>query len=56
MAFGAFIIGDEILSGRRSDGRLARLIELFGVRGLKLARARYVGDDSARGYVWQEKG
>ncbi len=48
MAFGAIIIGDEILSGRRSDKHLAKLIELLGARGLKLAWARYVGDDGAR--------
>ncbi len=48
MNFGALIIGDEILSGRRSDKHLAKLIELLGARGLKLAWARYVGDDFAR--------
>lgn len=48
MAFGALIIGDEILSGRRSDKHLARLIELLGARGLKLAWARYVGDEFGR--------
>lgn len=48
MAFGAIIIGDEILSGRRSDKHLSRLIELLGARGLKLAWARYVGDEPAR--------
>ncbi|NMG44899.1 competence/damage-inducible protein A [Aromatoleum toluvorans] len=47
MAFGALIIGDEILSGRRSDKHLAKLIELLGARGLRLAWARYVGDDAA---------
>jgi molybdopterin-biosynthesis enzyme MoeA-like protein len=48
MAFGALIIGDEILSGRRSDKHLTRLIELLGERGLKLAWAHYVGDDGVR--------
>lgn len=48
MAFGAIIIGDEILSGRRSDKHLSKLIELLGARGLKLAWARYVGDEPAR--------
>ena len=48
MAFGAIIIGDEILSGRRGDAHLSKLIELLAVRGLKLAWARYVGDDAAR--------
>lgn len=48
MAFGALIIGDEILSGRRQDKHLVKLIELLGARGLKLAWARYVGDDRPR--------
>lgn len=45
MNFGALIIGDEILSGRRTDKHLAKVIELLGVRGLKLSWARYAGDD-----------
>ena len=40
MKFAALIIGDEILSGRRSDKHLAKLIELLGARGLKLSWAR----------------
>jgi len=48
MAFGAIIIGDEILSGRRTDKRLPKLIELLGARGLKLGWARYVGDEPER--------
>lgn len=48
MAFGALIIGDEILSGRRSDKHLVRLVEILCARGLKLAWARYVGDDRPR--------
>lgn len=48
MNFGALIIGDEILSGRRSDKHLSRLIELLAARGLKLAWARYAGDDPVR--------
>ncbi|MFT3759396.1 competence/damage-inducible protein A [Thauera sp.] len=48
MNFGALIIGDEILSGRRSDKHLAKLIELLGARGLKLSWARYCGDDFER--------
>ena len=43
--FGALIIGDEILSGKRQDKHLARLIGLLGERGLALSWARYVGDD-----------
>lgn len=45
MNFGALIVGDEILSGRRSDKHLAKLIELLGARGLKLSWARYCGDE-----------
>lgn len=43
--FGALIIGDEILSGRRADQHLAKLIALLGERGLALSWARYVGDE-----------
>ena len=45
MKFGAIIIGDEILSGRRADKHLAKVVELLGARGLRLAWARYVGDE-----------
>jgi len=47
MEFGAIIIGDEILSGRRQDKHLGKLIELLGERGLKLSWVRYVGDHPA---------
>ncbi|TSE34695.1 competence/damage-inducible protein A [Tepidimonas charontis] len=43
--FGLIIVGDEILSGKRQDKHLARVIELLGARGLRLSWARYVGDD-----------
>lgn len=46
MSFGAVIIGDEILSGRRQDKHLPRLIGLLAARGLELAWCRYVGDDA----------
>lgn len=48
MAIGLIIIGDEILSGRRSDKHLAHCIELLTARGLQLAWAEYIGDDRAR--------
>ena len=48
MGFGAIIIGDEILSGRRQDKHLDTLIKLLAERGLQLAWARYVADDPAR--------
>jgi molybdopterin-biosynthesis enzyme MoeA-like protein len=48
MKFGLIIIGDEILSGKRSDKHLAKAIELLAARGLQLAYADYVGDDPLR--------
>lgn len=45
MKFGALIIGDEILSGRRQDKHLAKVIELLSARGLRLHWVRYCGDD-----------
>ena len=47
-AFGVIIVGDEILSGKRTDKHLAKVIELLAARGLPLAWADYVGDDPAR--------
>jgi molybdopterin-biosynthesis enzyme MoeA-like protein len=47
-AFGVIIIGDEILSGKRADKHLAKVIELLSARGLPLAYADYVGDDPIR--------
>ena len=48
MNFGLIIIGDEILSGKRADKHLARVIELLAARGLALSWVRYVGDEPAR--------
>ncbi len=48
MNIGLIIIGDEILSGRRQDKHLARVIELLGARGMALSWASYAGDDRAR--------
>src|SRR5512134_3311555 len=47
MAFGAVIIGDEILSGRRRDRHLGQIIRILAARGLELAWCRYLGDDPA---------
>ena len=47
-AFGLIIVGDEILSGKRADKHLPKVIELLSARGLTLAWAEYVGDDAAR--------
>ena len=48
MNFGVIIIGDEILSGKRADKHLPKVIELLAARGLALSWARYVGDDPKR--------
>ena len=48
MNIGLIIVGDEILSGKRADKHLAKLIDLLQARGLALAWARYVGDDRPR--------
>jgi len=45
--FGLIVIGDEILSGKRQDKHLSKVIELLGARGLALSWAHYVGDDRA---------
>ncbi|HUH87164.1 MAG TPA: molybdopterin-binding protein [Pusillimonas sp.] len=39
------IIGDEILSGRRQDKHMPKLIELLSQRGMQLARAEFISDD-----------
>lgn len=48
MDFGILIVGDEILSGKRQDKHLPKLVELLRERGLSLSWARYVGDDPLR--------
>ena len=45
---GAFIIGDEILVGKREDKHLSFLIAALARRGLRLAWAQYLGDDPER--------
>jgi molybdopterin-biosynthesis enzyme MoeA-like protein len=42
--FGLLVIGDEILSGKRADKHLPKVIELLKARGLQLDYAEYVGD------------
>ncbi|HEX4927831.1 MAG TPA: molybdopterin-binding protein [Burkholderiales bacterium] len=46
--FGALIIGDELLVGKREDKHLGFLIRALAQRGLRLAWAQYLGDDPAR--------
>lgn len=47
-AFGLIIVGDEILSGKRADKHMSRIIELLASRGLSLSWAEYVGDEPPR--------
>jgi molybdopterin-biosynthesis enzyme MoeA-like protein len=46
--FGLVIVGDEIMSGKRVDKHLAKIVELLHARGLSLSYADYVGDDPQR--------
>lgn len=46
--FSLIIIGDEILSGKRADKHMPKLIELLAARGLRLGSAEYVGDSPAQ--------
>ena len=41
-------MGDEILSGKRTDKHMPKVIELLAARGLQLAWADYVGDSPER--------
>jgi len=43
--FGLIVIGDEILSGKRQDKHMSKLIELLNERGLSLSWARYLPDE-----------
>ena len=46
--FGLIIVGDEILSGKRVDKHMPKVIELLSARGLALSYADYVGDSPER--------
>jgi len=46
--FGTYIIGDEILSGKRQDAHLSFVIQALKTRGLQLAWAHYLGDIPAQ--------
>jgi molybdopterin-biosynthesis enzyme MoeA-like protein len=46
--FGLIIVGDEILSGKRQDKHLPKVIELLAARGIALDWAEYVGDSPER--------
>ena len=43
--FGAIIIGDEIMSGKRQDKHMAQIIAALGERGLELAWCQYLADE-----------
>lgn len=47
-AFGLIVVGDEILSGKRLDKHMPKVIELLAARGLQLGWAEYVGDVPTR--------
>ncbi|MDH5222893.1 MAG: molybdopterin-binding protein [Betaproteobacteria bacterium] len=46
--FGAFVIGDEILVGKRQDKHFPWLIGALAKRGLRLAWCEHLGDEPAR--------
>lgn len=45
---GIYIIGDEILSGKREDKHLTQAIQILKSRGLTLAWAEYLADEPDR--------
>ncbi|MBN4073723.1 competence/damage-inducible protein A [bacterium AH-315-E07] len=48
MEIGLIIVGDEILSGRRSDKHFANVVEILSKRGLQLNWCRILPDDVAQ--------
>lgn len=47
-AIGLMIVGDELLSGKRPDKHLPKVIELLGARGMALDWAHFAGDDELK--------
>ena len=45
MRIGLIIIGDEILSGKRTDQHFPKVVQLLAARGLQLSWAEFLGDD-----------
>jgi len=45
--FGALIIGDEILSGKRQDKHFPKIIEILKARGMALGWSMYLPDEPA---------
>jgi len=48
MTLGLLVIGDELLSGKRGDRHLPKVIELLRARGMSLGWAQFLGDDEAQ--------
>ena len=48
MGLGLYIIGDEILSGKRQDRHFAQVLSMLKSRGMALEWVQYLGDDRAR--------
>ncbi|UGQ47340.1 competence/damage-inducible protein A [Massilia endophytica] len=48
MAIGLIIIGDEILSGKRTDQHFPKVVQLLAARGLQLGWAEFLGDERER--------
>ncbi|MGC8807859.1 MAG: competence/damage-inducible protein A [Thiomonas sp.] len=47
MGLGLYIIGDEILSGKRQDKHFPHVLELLKARQMRLDWVQYLGDDPA---------
>jgi molybdopterin-biosynthesis enzyme MoeA-like protein len=47
-AVGLLVIGDELLSGKRADKHLPKVIGLLAERGMALDWAQFLGDDEAQ--------
>jgi molybdopterin-biosynthesis enzyme MoeA-like protein len=48
LSIGIFILGDEILSGKREDRHFTKAREILSSRGLGLSWVQYLGDDRQR--------
>ncbi|MDX9973804.1 MAG: molybdopterin-binding protein [FCB group bacterium] len=46
--YGAIIIGDEIMRGKRQDKHMAKFVEILAARGLHLSWVQYLGDERPR--------
>ena len=47
-AIGLFVLGDELLSGKRADKHMSKVIGLLADRGMSLAWVQFLGDEEAR--------